>query len=356
MASISAYVFPEGGVLWHGLLVLVPSIVLGTLSKTYCKLTYIHRFCQDGQAGQHCALQAKVLRNQEFGEIRACPFTGVKAALVVHHAMKPFFCFVWTLLYAVAFRLLILLTKELPGGLEGWQQRLALSATFFSLFTLEEIGGSRMMALMDDAKGVMSYSSRMVVVFWLVYDTMSESFVNITIVNADRLFRIIFCCIRPLLQLRLFRRFSREYQREVKIMDQMEAQGLHDLDFVAQDSRAMRRLIAVATGLLTNVSVPILTAACACFYTKESGLDLQAGCPGGVFWQILEDTTPGVVIMAFEIAINIYRKKIPLLQYFFFLDPFLIICALVVVYLLVCSVALSSALSLENAFGGRFWR
>eukprot|EP00929_Paragymnodinium_shiwhaense_P019420 TRINITY_DN13247_c0_g1_i3.p1 TRINITY_DN13247_c0_g1~~TRINITY_DN13247_c0_g1_i3.p1 ORF type:complete len:532 (+),score=78.12 TRINITY_DN13247_c0_g1_i3:151-1746(+) len=119
LALFSAFVLPSDGIVFHALLVLVPSIVSGIVCKTYCKLQYIW---ERGETG-YCAdenddcLSGKAARNADFGVAPICPFPGVKTGLVLRTAFKPFLCFVWAVLYAVAFRLLILASKKLPGGL-----------------------------------------------------------------------------------------------------------------------------------------------------------------------------------------------------------------------------------------------
>eukprot|EP00929_Paragymnodinium_shiwhaense_P118271 TRINITY_DN9020_c0_g1_i1.p1 TRINITY_DN9020_c0_g1~~TRINITY_DN9020_c0_g1_i1.p1 ORF type:complete len:629 (-),score=112.21 TRINITY_DN9020_c0_g1_i1:65-1951(-) len=357
-AFLSAFALPSGGIVFHALLVLVPSIGVGIFTKTYCKLKYIYDRSQ-GQGGyfegdKNDCLYGKAARNVDFGETSNCPFTGIKSRLVLSAAMKPCLCFVWTVLYAVAFRLLILASKNLPGGLEGWQQRVALCSIFACVFVSEEVGGSRLMDLMDNATGIMAYPSRMSVAFCLIYDMVSESFVNLTVVNADEALRTAFSFVRPVMEVGLRMRFALEYRKMFRDMQKMDDSGEYTVDFVRQDAKVMRRLIAVGSGLLNNVVVPILMSACACAFNAESGLDMQAGCEDGVIAASIGDVGPGLAIMSVELLFYCGCIRMPILQYFLFLDPFLVVCAIVVVYVLIALVALTSVINLDTAFGITF--
>eukprot|EP00929_Paragymnodinium_shiwhaense_P019422 TRINITY_DN13247_c0_g1_i5.p1 TRINITY_DN13247_c0_g1~~TRINITY_DN13247_c0_g1_i5.p1 ORF type:complete len:325 (+),score=33.90 TRINITY_DN13247_c0_g1_i5:569-1543(+) len=234
---------------------------------------------------------------------------------------------------------------------EGWQQRTALCSIFACVFISEEVGGSRLMDLMDSAVGIMAYPSRMSVAFCLIYDSVSESFVNLTVVNADETLRTAFSIMRPAMEVMLRVRFALEYRKYYTVLKNMEDEGEYNVDFVWKDAKVMRRVVAVGSGLLCNVAVPILMSACACAFTPESGLDLQAGCEGGMLANIIADVAPGLAIMTVELMFYCGHLRMPLVQYFLFLDPFLVVCAIVVVYLLIALVALTSVIDLETAFG-----
>merc|ERR1719424_1113804 len=113
---------------------------------------------------------------------------------------------------------MILLSKTLPNGLSGTEQRIALTFIFALVFLCEEIGGSRLMKLMDNAHGVLAYPCRMCVAFCLIYDSVSESFVNLAVVNADELFRTIFSYVRPVMEVTLRMRFAMEYHKMAKTL------------------------------------------------------------------------------------------------------------------------------------------
>eukprot|EP00929_Paragymnodinium_shiwhaense_P030586 TRINITY_DN17305_c0_g1_i2.p1 TRINITY_DN17305_c0_g1~~TRINITY_DN17305_c0_g1_i2.p1 ORF type:complete len:570 (+),score=60.54 TRINITY_DN17305_c0_g1_i2:165-1874(+) len=296
LAYISKLMWPFANIFFHTLLILVPSIATGVVAKAFCKLRYVARSCESGVlGGPRDCLYSKAMRGRDFGQVPSCPFTGITVPLVLRHATKPFLCFGWTALCLTTFRLLILASQTLPGGLDGWRQRTALVLIYVCSYMCEEGGGDILMRHMDNGFSILSYTSRMVVALYFVFDVVSQSFVNLAIVSADQELRLVLSVARPVMEACLRMRFALEYKALCAKLQKMAELSEYGASYLQQDARAMRRLIRVGSGLLVNVLAPALVSACACLFDTEAGLAMHAQCNGNLVPQAVEMVGPGVI-------------------------------------------------------------
>lgn len=349
MAAMCVYVVPKWHLIFHALLCCLPSIVLGIFLKTYCKLKY---FLDASKAidSRRDAVTAKltVQKSIDTSDI-VCPFQQVKIPTVVKQALGPLTCFLWTVIYAFGLRALLLLAFKLPGGRLGVSQVLAQCGIFTGSLCLFYRGMLMLNKLIATANGYLAYSNKMCVAFYFIYATITNSLIRVSVVEAEGWLQWIFRIVHPMALL-AFRvkavKGFRSISKDLWKMNAMVQQGERPKGYLGLEMAASRQILSITGGLLTANVVCIIFSGLACQLEENPQMGLSLGtCPHGLMQQIVFDCLPFWTMDLVELVWLMRFEGMPNLYYFAMLDPFIVLCTLVVVYVCVCLIVLTSAIS-----------
>lgn len=320
---------------WHLifkiLIIAAAPISLGIVSKTYCKLAYVASY--DGSLKKSDALSARMeVEARLAGGKLECPFKSISAKLVAIHFAGPFTCFLYTCIYVVVLRLGYLGAAELSSPAKELAQVVVFTVSLLAML----VGGLALNRWITRSNGYFGYSDKMLVAFFIIYNLVSDVQVRLGIVQMSGLTRIVCALVQPL-YFSMMRSFNHRQWNIAKAKRGDDAEGTKD------DSRLV--LACVATMLTQNISAAMCAGA-ACLL--EDLPMFQAGtCEYGLGMQIVMDSFCSWIFDAVTVFFYL-RKGKPVLFFFALLDPFLVIAALLVVYMNVLLAFLASAITLPS--------
>jgi len=320
---------------WHLifkiLVIAAAPISLGIVSKTYCKLAYVASY--DAASKKNDALCARMeIETRLAGSRLECPFKKISAKLVAVHIAGPMTCFLYTVLYVVALRLGYLGAAELSSPAKDFVQVVVFTLSLFAML----VGGLMLNRWVTRSNGYFGYSDKMLVAFFLIYNLVSDVQVRLGLVQMSGLTRIVCALVQPC-YFSLMRSFNHRQWKIAKEKRGDEGEASKD------DARLV--VACVATMVTQNISAAMCAGASCLLEGKPM---FQAGtCEYGLGGQILMDSFCSWAFDAFTVYFYL-RKKKPVLYFFALLDPFLVIAALLVVYMNVLLTFLASAITLPN--------
>lgn len=346
------YVVPHWNVVFHVLLIATPAIVAGIFFKTFCKLKYIRNRVSQGFKTKvdQDALSFKKLRLDSMCQESSCPFAQVLVPIVLKEAAGPLTCFLWTVVYALALRALLLLVFKLPGGREGWQQVLCQIGIFILSKVVYFIGAEKLKQKIAGEKGIMSYSNKMCVAFYFIYATVTNSLMRLSIVAAQGNLRVAFSILQPV-SVCFFRvrplKNVRPLFDKARTLRQDAKKGKSLALYAATDTQCARMTCSIMGALITSNVVSISFSGMSCIFSDNPGMGLKLGgkCPTGLLWQIVKDAWPTWTMNFIECIILTLFLGMPCLYYFVMLDPFIVVCTLVVIYVNLSLILLTASIS-----------
>eukprot|EP00931_Biecheleriopsis_adriatica_P082269 TRINITY_DN5569_c0_g4_i1.p1 TRINITY_DN5569_c0_g4~~TRINITY_DN5569_c0_g4_i1.p1 ORF type:complete len:664 (-),score=91.14 TRINITY_DN5569_c0_g4_i1:173-2032(-) len=329
----------------HALLICTPAVVGGTMLKTFLKLRYILSRSRQPDTHAEDAYSAKLRQRKSAGDDCTCPFASITLRLVVRYSLGPLTCFFWTVLYAVGVRVMLLMILKLPHGKDGFYQKLGICILFAICMVFYVLGAKLLSRHINKSKGALAYSYKMIIVFNFIYNVVTGSLIRTTVIAAPSQLRAILVWCQALVDFVFRATEVRAFNRNVKLLQELER------DNSAADSSAAFAATTSATsallsamGDLCDINVGNLAfAAMSCFFPPDIGM--QSDCDGGFVMTTWNDSYPEWLINFVEILFLVYYCKMPCLYYYSMLDPFIVVCMLLVVYVQVCLVVFTALIS-----------
>jgi len=348
---VCAFAIPQVHVIVHILLIASPAIVGGIFVKTYRKLSYVRLRAEEGfdDHSHDDALSFKVMREEQMGEGCLCPFATVQLPLVLRQALGPLTCFLWTVGYAVVLRGALLLIFKLPGGREGWQQVLGQICCFFSSKFFFYVGAEKLKKWIANMTGLLAYSNKMCIAFFFIYATVTNSMMRVSVVAAQGNLRVAFSILQPVSVFLFFVIALRKFRpvfAKAKALHEEAKQGRGLAEYALVDTKCARATCGVMGTLITGNVVCLSFTGMSCIFIENPNMRLDMGgkCPLGLPMQFVKDGLPVWIMSVVECVVLVRVIEMPCVYFFMMLDPFLVLCTLVTLYLNVSFVMIQASI------------
>jgi hypothetical protein len=373
--------------------ILATVILAGIWIKTSNKVAYvIKKFHDVVVSNREDAVHAKrYAMLSDVGENGLkCPFSQNSSRVVAKQAMGPTLCFLWTAVYSIG---LGLLYKAVDGQHVAW-----MWVIYALTLTVHNIGARWLTQLIKNARGVMMYSKKMMILFCFIYTMVSCTQVRLVItrfegthrIMASIIFAVACFALRQLTSRKLNGAYKELYDEHSEVQSfelvdvpsndvstivekfEPEEKEVQDLEAGDSDNKAdndvdneaeqkVRRisttkslsassrlspfldlsrtvdkmmLDVVCTLITANTTTIILSSLSCAFSASPNRVFIQLGeCKAGLLTTVLSDVAPLLVTDVLEIVILVLWYGIPGLHFFWQFDWFMVVAAVLVVYL-----------------------
>lgn len=320
------------------LIVGAPPIVLGIFAKTLGKTRYMFAY-----STAYTKAEGRVVSPppDSFGQrlsiesmgstepLPECPFRKLGFGHVLTSALGPLGCAVWVVMYVLALRLAYCWAAMQGGSLTVVLQ-LTILAVSLAIFFAGEILLTRWIM---NSTGYYGYGTQMLLAFYLIYFTVSDVQVRLGIVQMEGLLRLFCSGLQPLAFTFIRYRIVTWWR---SVSEDPAKSPYHQ--------ERPRLVIACVISMLTQNVSAALVSGTACIFKDVQGVNMGS-CSHGFWMQIVIDCCSTWVLDCVGFALYM-RIQFPSLYVFVLLDPFLVIAAVVVVYLNVMLALLAGKIQL----------
>jgi len=334
-ALVVATPLREWSTVFKILMVAGPPIALGIAVKTYSKLRYLANFAKLEDKKKAKDSLGRRLKKEEsaVGAPFECPFKSVSCRLFSLHCLVPLTCFIWTAVYVCGLRVGYMYADTLEHD-----ARVGLQVALFSLSIFAMAAGMELLTRwIQKSAGYFGYNHQMLIAFVIIYGMVSDVQVRLGIVKMTGLTRQVCSSIQPLYFSASRFLMSRQWKRSVTSRD------VADQDILPDNQEP--RLVITCMGLIIsqNVSAVILPALTCMF--QDISLFSLGTCEEGFWMQIAKDAALTWLLDVISIF-NWILQGMPVLYFFSMLDPFLVIAAVLVVYMCTVLALLTACIAL----------
>lgn len=199
--------------------------------------------------------------------------------------------------------------------------------------------------LIDNAKGALGYSYKMIIAFNFIYNMITGSLIRVTVVAAPGTLRMIMSWVQALIDFVFRIKEMQEFRRNwAKMQQEGNEHGLQSQTYLSLRGSATRACLGVMGDLFDSSITNIAFVGMSCYFSPDMGMD--SDCEDGFLVSTVMDAYPEWIINFIEVLFLVVYIRMPSLYFFAMLDPFIVICTLVVIYVDVSLVVFTSAITI----------